>query len=70
MLVVSHELPSLLAIADDGIFLDADSKRPIAHGSPRELRETAEHPVVRAFLRREVPDRPAIPIGPPQAAST
>ncbi len=26
VLVVSHELPSLLAIADDGIFLDADSK--------------------------------------------
>jgi phospholipid/cholesterol/gamma-HCH transport system ATP-binding protein len=24
---VSHELPSLFAIADDGIFLDADSKR-------------------------------------------
>lgn len=52
---VSHELPSLFAIADDGIFLDADSKHPIAHGSPRELRDTAEHPTVRAFLRREEP---------------
>jgi len=52
---VSHELPSLLAIADDGIFLDADSKKPIAHGSPRELRDHAEHPTVRAFLRREEP---------------
>ena len=52
---VSHELPSLFAIADDGIFLDADSKTPIAHGSPRELRERAQHPTVRAFLRREEP---------------
>ena len=52
---VSHELPSLFAIADDGIFLDADSKHPIAHGSPRALRDTAEHPTVRAFLRREEP---------------
>ncbi|CAN5717303.1 ATP-binding cassette domain-containing protein [soil metagenome] len=50
---VSHELPSLFAIADDGIFLDADSKRPIGHGSPRDLRETAKHPTVYAFLRRE-----------------
>ena len=52
---VSHELPSLFEIADDGIFLDADSKHPIAHGSPRALRESAEHPTVRAFLRREEP---------------
>jgi phospholipid/cholesterol/gamma-HCH transport system ATP-binding protein len=49
---VSHELPSLFAIADDGIFLDADSKTPIAHGSPSALRSTATHPTVRAFLAR------------------
>ena len=49
---VSHELPSLFAIADDGIFLDADSKTPIAHGAPSALRETATHPTVRAFLAR------------------
>lgn len=60
---VSHELPSLFAIADDGIFLDADSKKPIAHGAPRDLRETADHPTVRAFLRREEP-----PAAPPAAA--
>jgi len=35
--VVSHELPSLFAIGDNGIFLDAASKRPIAHGSPKEM---------------------------------
>jgi len=50
---VSHELPSLFAIADDGIFLDADSKTPIAHGSPSALRESSTHPTVRAFLARE-----------------
>ncbi len=52
---VSHELPSLFAIADDGIFLDADSKHPIAHGRPRELAKQDVHPTVNAFLRREVP---------------
>ena len=56
---VSHELPSLFAIADGGIFLDADSKAPIAHGAPRALRESATHPTVRAFLRREEPPRSA-----------
>jgi phospholipid/cholesterol/gamma-HCH transport system ATP-binding protein len=52
---VSHELPSLFAIADDGIFLDADSKTPIAHGSPSALHATSTHPTVRAFLSREEP---------------
>jgi phospholipid/cholesterol/gamma-HCH transport system ATP-binding protein len=56
---VSHELPSLFAIADDGIFLDADTKTPIAHGSPRALRDSATHSTVRAFLTREEP--PAAP---------
>ena len=50
---VSHELPSLFAIADDGIFLDAESKTPIGHGSPKALLETSTHPTVRAFLNRE-----------------
>lgn len=52
---VSHELPSLFAIADDGIYLDAESKQPSAHGCPRELAKHATHPTVRAFLHREVP---------------
>jgi phospholipid/cholesterol/gamma-HCH transport system ATP-binding protein len=57
---VSHELPSLFAIADDGIFLDADSKHPIAHGSPTELRDHAQHSTVQAFLRREEPPDKAL----------
>ena len=62
---VSHELPSLFAIADDGIFLDADSKRPIAHGRPRDLVQRRVHPTVDAFLRREVP-----PDAPPPSSVT
>jgi phospholipid/cholesterol/gamma-HCH transport system ATP-binding protein len=65
---VSHELPSLFAIADDGIFLDAESKSPIAHGSPRALRDTATHPTVRAFLAREEPP-PAPGAGPRDGAT-
>jgi phospholipid/cholesterol/gamma-HCH transport system ATP-binding protein len=69
---VSHELPSLFAIADDGIFLDADSKAPIAHGAPRDLRKSATHPTVRAFLRREEPPGSAesAPVTPTPTAAT
>lgn len=56
VLMVSHELPSLFAIADDGIFLDADSKRPIGRGAPRELLQQSNHPTVQAFLNRTDPD--------------
>ncbi len=59
VVLVSHELPSLFAIADDAIFLDADSKQPIARGAPRTLRDSARHPWVRAFLRREEAPPPA-----------
>lgn len=56
VVLVSHELPSLFAVADDGIFLDADSRHPIARGSPSALRDDPQvHPTVRAFLRREEP---------------
>lgn len=56
VLIVSHELDSLLSIADDGIFLDADSKRPIARGKPAELKAASDtHPTVRAFLARQEP---------------
>jgi phospholipid/cholesterol/gamma-HCH transport system ATP-binding protein len=54
IVLVSHELPSLFAIADDGIFLDADSRQPIAQGSPLGLSERTVHPTVHAFLHREV----------------
>lgn len=53
VVMVTHELPSIYALADDGIFLDADSKRPIAQGKPTTLRDTITHPTVRAFMRRE-----------------
>lgn len=53
IVMVTHELPSIYALADDGIFLDADSKQPIAQGKPTVIRDTVEHPTVRAFMRRQ-----------------
>jgi phospholipid/cholesterol/gamma-HCH transport system ATP-binding protein len=71
IVLVSHELPSLLAVADDGIFLDAHDKRPLAHGSPRALRDDAATPApVRAFLMREDDPRDAQPSAVREAATT
>jgi phospholipid/cholesterol/gamma-HCH transport system ATP-binding protein len=56
IVIVSHELPSLFAIADDGVFLDAQTKTAIAHGSPSALRDTCPDHQVTAFMRREHDD--------------
>jgi phospholipid/cholesterol/gamma-HCH transport system ATP-binding protein len=56
IVIVSHELPSLFAIADDGVFLDAQTRTAIAHGSPSSLRDTCSDPQVEAFMRRERPE--------------
>ncbi len=52
IVIVTHELASIFAIADDSIFLDADTKTMIAHGDPRVLRDHSSDPKVRNFLLR------------------
>jgi phospholipid/cholesterol/gamma-HCH transport system ATP-binding protein len=51
--VVTHELASILAIADRCLMLDKTAQGVIAEGDPRTLRDTSTHPTVRAFFRRE-----------------
>jgi phospholipid/cholesterol/gamma-HCH transport system ATP-binding protein len=58
VVMVSHELPSLLGICDDGVFLDADRKTAIAHGAPLALREHSSDPAVQAFMTRATPIAP------------
>jgi phospholipid/cholesterol/gamma-HCH transport system ATP-binding protein len=57
--VVTHELASILTIADRCIMLERsaypDAGGAIAEGDPRVLRDTSTHPIVRAFFRRELP---------------
>ena len=52
IVVVTHELASIFAIADDSIFLDADSRTMRAHGNPKELLEHSPDTKLRAFLTR------------------
>ena len=50
--VVTHELPSIFAIGNNSIFLDAESKTAIAGGDPKELLAHCENAIVRQFLTR------------------
>lgn len=60
--VITHELASILTIADRCIMLDRnafpDSGGMIAQGDPKQLRETSADPRVRAFFRREPLEAP------------
>lgn len=59
IIVVTHELASIFAIADNSVFLDAETHTAIAHGNPSRLLHECENPKVREFLRRgeQVVDR-------------
>lgn len=53
--VVTHELPSIFAIADQVLMLGRETKGILAQGSPVELRDRPPHPRVALFFRREAP---------------
>ena len=53
--VVTHELPSILAIAGRCAMLDAKAQGLIALGRPRELQAASPIPMVKAFFNRETP---------------
>lgn len=52
LVIVTHELASIFAIADRVIMLDKETRSIVAEGDPRVLRDTNDHPWVRRFLRR------------------
>jgi phospholipid/cholesterol/gamma-HCH transport system ATP-binding protein len=52
VVVVTHELASIFAIADDSVFLDPETKTAIASGDPKQLLSESRDPRVRAFLTR------------------
>jgi len=52
VVMVTHELPSILGIASNSVYLDAERRTMIACGDPRQLRDHSEEEVVRQFLTR------------------
>lgn len=63
VVVVTHELASIFAIADDAVYLDAESKTMRAQGRPKDLLQSPDARV-RAFLTRGEPAESASG-GPP-----
>ena len=51
--IVTHELPSMHAIADRVILLDGGARTIVAEGPPEEIREESDNVHVRRFFRRE-----------------
>jgi phospholipid/cholesterol/gamma-HCH transport system ATP-binding protein len=58
LVVVSHDLASILAIGDDSILLDVEARTAIASGSPRDLLAHCADPRVRRFLTRGAEGQP------------
>ena len=54
IVLVTHELASILHVADQCIMLDLAAGGIIARGAPRELSERSVDPRVQAFFRRQI----------------
>lgn len=53
MVIVTHELESIFTVAQRIIMLDKQSKRIIAEGDPRYLRDHSQNPFVKRFFNRQ-----------------
>lgn len=61
VVMVTHELASIFAIATNSVYLDAETRTMIDHGDPAWLRTHSEQAVVRQFLNREADVPVAVP---------
>jgi phospholipid/cholesterol/gamma-HCH transport system ATP-binding protein len=52
VVIVTHEVASILTIGNNSVFLDADTNSIVARGHPKELLAHSSDPKVRAFLTR------------------
>ncbi len=54
MVIVTHELESIFAVAHRILMLDKSKKGIIGEGDPRELKEHSKDPMVKGFFNRQV----------------
>jgi len=55
IVIVSHELYSILGVCDNSVFLDTEKATMLASGNPRMLRDQCDDRQVREFLGRGAP---------------
>ena len=53
MIVITHDLPTIMAISDWSIMIDGDARGIIASGAPRDI-ENSSDPRVYDFFHRQV----------------
>jgi phospholipid/cholesterol/gamma-HCH transport system ATP-binding protein len=58
IVMVTHELPSIFAIANNSVFLDPETRRQLATGDPHELLAEPPDPKVAMFLTRGGAEHP------------
>lgn len=52
--IVTHELPSVFAVADRVVMLEKEARKIVATGTPAELKENTDNPWVWKFFHRQV----------------
>ena len=62
IVIVTHELASIFAIANNSVFLDVATRTQGATGNPRDMRENCPNDDIRLFLNRGLSDDEADPL--------
>jgi phospholipid/cholesterol/gamma-HCH transport system ATP-binding protein len=73
VVMVTHELPSIFAIANNSVFLDPETMSQLATGDPHELLAAPPDPKVEEFLTRGGSERTGdgeVAAGPDQEATS
>jgi len=65
VVAVTHELASIFTIADNSVYLDAETRTMLALGNPRTLLKESKDPKIRAFLTRGGQESGAVAAGAP-----
>lgn len=70
VVAVTHELASIFTIADNSVYLDAETRTMLAQGNPRTLLAESKDPRIHAFLTRGGQEAGAAPAGASSGRST
>ncbi len=61
IIMVTHELPSIFALADDSVFLDPETRTMLTTGNPKTLAKESDISKVRQFLSRNTQSPKGLP---------
>lgn len=64
IIMVTHELPSIFALADDSVFLDTETRTMLTTGNPKTLAKESDISKVRQFLSRNAQPSKGLPHSP------